>query len=66
MLFFTDCNNKKLNTIGNFDIELLVGKWQMVEYGSGRVNALDTISFYENDKMDYPSETGEFTYHLIR
>ena len=66
MLFFTDCNNKKLNTIGNFDIELLVGKWQMVEYGSGRVNALDTISFYENDKMDYPSETGEFTYHFIK
>ena len=66
ILFFTDCNNKKLNTIGNFDIELLVGKWKMVEYGGGSVNALDTISFYENGKMDYPFETGEFTYHLIK
>lgn len=65
ILFFTDYNNKKLNTIGNFDIELLVGKWQMVEYGGGSVNALDTISFYENGKMDYPFETGEFTYHFI-
>lgn len=66
ILFFTDYNNKKLNTIGNFDIELLVGKWQMVEYGGGSVNALDTISFYENGKMDYPFETGEFTYYLIK
>lgn len=66
ILFFTDYNNKKLNTIGNFDIELLVGKWQMVEYGGSSVNALDTISFYENGKMDYPFETGEFTYYLIK
>ena len=65
ILFFTDCNNKKLNTIGNFDIELLVGKWKMVEYGGGSVNALETISFYENGKMDYPFETGEFTYRFI-
>lgn len=62
MLFFTDCNNKKLNTIGDFDIESLVGKWKMVEYAGGSVNALDTITFYENGKMDYPFETGEFTY----
>ena len=65
MLFFTDCNNKKLNTIGDFDIELIIGKWRMVEYGGSSVNALDTISFYENGKMDYPFETGEFTYRYI-
>ena len=65
MLFFTDCNDKKLNTIGDFDIELIIGKWQMVEYGGGSVNALETISFYENGKMDYPFETGEFTYRFI-
>lgn len=65
MLFFTDCNDKKLNTIGDFDIELIIGKWQMVEYGGGSVNALETISFYENGKMDYSFETGEFTYRFI-
>ena len=43
----------------------LVGKWQMIEYGGGYVNALDTISFYENGKMDYPFEIGEFTYRFI-
>lgn len=37
----------------------------MIEYGDGSVNALDTISFYENGKMDYPFETGEFTYRFI-
>ena len=37
----------------------------MVEYAGGSVNSLDTISFYENGKMDYPSETGEFTYYFI-
>ena len=44
---------------------LIVGKWQMIEYGGGYVNALDTISFYENGKMDYPFEIGEFTYRFI-
>lgn len=44
---------------------LMVGKWKMVEYAGGSVNALDTISFYENGKMDYPFETGEFTYRFI-
>ena len=29
------------------------------------MNALDTISFYENGKVDYPFETGEFTYRFI-
>ena len=37
----------------------------MVEYAGCNVNALDTISFYENGKMDYPFETGEFTYRFI-
>ena len=38
----------------------------MTEYANGSVNTLDTISFYENGKMDYPFETGEFTYRLIK
>ena len=37
----------------------------MVEYGGGNVNVLDTISFYENGKMDYPFEAGGFTYRVI-
>ena len=45
---------------------LMVGKWKMVEYAGGSVNALDTISFYDNGKMDYPFETGEFTNRLIK
>ena len=45
---------------------LIVGKWRMIEYAGGSVNALDTITFYENGKMDYPFETGEFTYRLIK
>ena len=40
---------------------LIVGKWRMVEYGSGYVNALDTLSFYRNGKVDCPPETGKFT-----
>jgi len=56
------CENKKQSvSIDN----LIVGKWQMVEYGSGSVNALDTISFYKNGKADCPPETGEITYHFI-
>lgn len=38
-----------------------VSGWQMVEYAGGSVNTLDTITFCENGKMDYPFETGEFT-----
>ena len=34
----------------------------MVDYAGGNVNVLDTITFYKNGKMDYPSETGKFTY----
>lgn len=37
----------------------------MVEYASGSVNALDTLSFYKNGKAVCPTETGEFTYHFI-
>lgn len=37
----------------------------MVEYASDWVNSSDAIPFYENDKMDYPFETSEFTYRFI-
>ena len=62
LLLIWSCDNKQQSvSIDN----LIVGKWKMVEYVGGSVNALDTISFYENGKMDYPFETGEFTYHFI-
>ena len=64
VLLFVSCGNKQQSTNTAID-SLIVGKWEMVEYGGGSVNALDTISFYENGKMDYPFETGEFTYHII-
>lgn len=44
----------------------IIGKWKMVGYAGGYVNALDTLSFYKNGKADCPPETGEFTYHLIK
>ena len=56
------CGNKQ--QLAPLD-SLIVGKWQMVEYAGGSVNALDTISFCENGKMDYPFETGDFTYRFI-
>ena len=62
LLLIWSCDNKQQSvSIEN----LIVGKWEMVEYGGGSVNALDTISFYKNGKMDYPFETGEFTYSFI-
>ena len=64
LLFIEGCGNSHQPTNVITD-SLIVGKWKMVEYASGNVNALDTISFYENGKMDYPFETGEFTYRLI-
>ena len=64
VLLLGSCENHQQSTNTITD-SLIVGKWQMVEYGSGSVNALDTISFYENGKMDYPFETGEFTYRFI-
>ena len=66
LLLICSCGSNP-HSINHASIDsLIVGKWKMVEYGSGTVNALDTISFYENGKMDYPSETGEFTYRLIK
>ena len=57
------CENKKQSvSIDN----LIVGKWKIVEYGSGYVNALDTLGFYKNGKADCPPETGKFTYRLIK
>lgn len=64
VLLIRDCNNN-LQSPNAITDSLIVGKWQMVEYGGGSVNSLDTISFYENGKMDNPFETGEFTYYFI-
>ena len=64
VLLLESCGNKQQSTNTAID-SLIVGKWQMVEYGGGSVNALETITFYENGKMDYPFETGEITYHFI-
>ena len=57
------CENKQQSV---FIVNLIVGKWRMVEYGGSYVNALDTLNFYKNGKADCPPETGEFTYHLIK
>ncbi len=65
VLLFVSCGSKQQSTNTTIDL-LIVGKWKMVEYAGGSANALDTISFYENGKMDYPFETGEFTYRLIK
>ena len=63
LLLIWSCDNKQQSvSIDN----LIVGKWEMVEYGSGYVNALDTLGFYKNGKADCPPETGEFTYYLIK
>ena len=63
LLLIWSCDNKQQSvSIDN----LIVGKWEIVEYGGGCVNALDTLSFCKNDKADCPPETGEFTYHLIK
>ena len=65
LLLIGGCGKKLQSTNCAFIDHLIVGKWEMVEYASGSVNALDTISFYENGKMDYPFETGGFTYRFI-
>ena len=63
LLLVCSCDNKQQSvSIDN----LIVGKWKIVEYGSGYVNALDTLGFYKNGKADCPPETGEFTYRLIK
>ena len=59
------CTNKQQST-NDIISNLIVGKWEMVEYASGYVNALDTLSFYKNGKVDCPPETGEFTYRFIK
>ena len=55
------CSNKQQPTN-----DFIVGKWRMVEYAGGYVNALDTLSFYKNEKANCPPEMGEFTYRLIK
>ena len=65
VLLFVSCGNKQQSTNTAID-SLIVGKWKMVEYGSGYVNALDTLGFYKNGKADCPPETGKFTYRLIK
>lgn len=65
LLFIGGCGNKQQSTKTAID-NLMVGKWRMVEYGGGYVNAIDTLSFYKSGKADYPPETGEFTYRLIK
>ena len=62
-LLIDSCGNKRQSVSTD---NLIVGKWKMVEYGSGYVNALDTLGFYKNGKADCPPETGEFTYRLIK
>ena len=55
-LLIDSCGNKRQSVSTD---NLIVGKWKMVEYGSGYVNALGTHCFYK-------PETGEFTYRLIK
>ena len=62
-LLIDSCDNKRQSVSTD---NLIVGKWKIVEYGGGYVNALDILNFYKNGKADCPPETGEFTYHLIK
>ena len=62
-LLIDSCGNKRQSVSTD---NLIVGKWKMVEYGSGYVNALGTHCFYKDGKADCPPETGEFTYRLIK
>lgn len=64
LLFIGGCSNSRQPTNAITD-SLIVGKWRMVEYAGGYVNALDTLSFYKNGKADCPPEIGEFTYRFI-
>ena len=63
LLLIQSCGNKQQSISIN---NMIVGKWKMVEYGSGYVNALGTHCFYKNGKVDCPPETGEFTYRFIK
>ena len=60
------CANKHQTSNHIVTNDLIVGKWRMVGYAGGYVNALDTLSFYKNGKADCPPEMGEFTYRLIK
>lgn len=66
LLLIGGCGKKLQSTNCAFIDHLIVGKWEMVEYASGSVNALDALSFYKNGKADCPPETGKFTYQLIK
>ena len=65
LFLLASCANKQQPSNETIFNNLIVGKWQIVGYGGGSVNALDTITFYENGKMDYPFEAGGFTYRVI-
>lgn len=65
LLLIGSCGNNRQSTNATI-YSFIVGKWLMVEYGGGSVNALDTLCFYKNGKADCPPETGKFTYQLIK
>lgn len=65
LLLICSCSSKPQSNNHAFIDSLIVGKWRMVGYAGGYVNALDTLSFYKNGKADCPPETGEFAYHFI-
>lgn len=65
VLLFGSCKNHQQSVNHTIKDSLIVGKWQMVEYAGGRVNTLDTLSFYKNEKANCPPEIGEFTYGFI-
>ena len=65
VLLLGSCESNQQSADHTIIDSLIAGKWQMTEYGGGSVNALDTITFYANGKMDCPFETGEFTYRFI-
>ena len=62
-LLIDSCGNKRQSVSTD---NLIVGKWKMVEYGSGYVNALGTHCFYKNGKADCPPETGEQHYKILK
>ena len=66
LFLWASCVKKQQLTNRIIIDSLIVGKWRMVEYAGGYVNALDTLSFNKNGKADCPPETCEFTYRLIK
>ena len=53
LLLIGSCGNNRQSTNATI-YSFIVGKWLMVEYGGGSVNALDTLCFYKNGKADCP------------